>query len=168
MKLFSIPASVYLSTVDNHSSIKESILEQIASMGDHRFGNISNTDWHLSTETNRPYYDIVKPLIDKHNEEIRTLLGYNTISMENYWFQQYKTGDFHEWHVHNKCLFSNIYFVNLTGDNPKTRFGYLGEEFYVPVEEGTILTFPSYLHHRSPENTSSEKKTVISWNTDCE
>jgi hypothetical protein len=166
MKLFNIPASVYISTIPQHGFVKDLILQQIASMGEHRHDFIFNTDWHLGKETCRPYYDIVKPIIENHNEEIKILLGYEKLYTINYWFQQYKTGDWHGWHIHNSCVFSNVYFVNLTGDNPKTRFRYLGEEFTVPVEEGTILTFPSYLHHQSPENTSSEIKTVIAWNTD--
>jgi len=168
MKLFNIPASVYVSTVPHHSFLKDCILYQIASMGEHRHENIFNTDWHLDKSTPRPYYETVRPIIDNHNREIQTLLGYDeTLKTDNYWFQQYKTGDFHKLHIHSSCVFSNVYFVNLTADNPKTKFWYLGEEFSVPVEEGTIITFPSYLQHQSPENTSTQTKTVIAWNTDC-
>jgi len=168
MKLFSIPSCVYMSTVPQHDMIKPFILQLIETMGEHRHEFIFNTDWHLGKETNRSYYDIVRPIMENHNEEIRTLLGYEKMKVLNYWFQQYKTGDWHGWHIHNACVFSNVYFVNLTGDNPKTKFRYLGEEFSVPVEEGTIITFPSYLQHQSPENTSTQTKTVIAWNTDCD
>jgi hypothetical protein len=167
MKLVNIPASVYISVVQQHSLLKDYILQQIQSMGENRHDFISNTDWHLGKDYVRPYFEVVRPIIDNHNEQIRTLLEYETIKTINYWFQQYKTGDWHGWHIHNACVFSNVYFVNLNGDNPKTRFRYLGEEFSVPVEEGMIITFPSYLQHQSPENKSTETKTVVAWNTDC-
>ena len=39
------------------------------------------------------------------------------------------------------------------------------EEVPIEVEEGTILTFPSWLIHSSPINTSDKTKTIISFNS---
>lgn len=173
MKLFDIPSSLYISDVIHHSVIKDEILEKIASMGKYSMiqpesQSISNTDWHLDKSNRRPYYDIVEPIINNHNEEIRELLGYSRIRVINYWHQQYETGDYHGWHNHPACVFSNVYYVSLSGDNPSTTFSYLGKEFSVPVQEGMILTFPGYLLHKSGMNNSEQTKTVIAWNSDCE
>ena len=173
MKLFNIPSSLYSSDVIHHSIIKDDILDKIASMGkcsmiESNYQSISNTDWHLDKNTSRPYYDIVEPIIIHHNEEIRQLLGYSRIRVINYWYQQYERGDFHKWHNHPACVFSNVYYVSLSDNNPKTTFSYLGEEFSIPVHEGMILTFPGYLIHKSGENTTDDIKTVIAWNSDCE
>ena len=38
----------------------------------------------------------------------------------------------------------------------------------VMVEEGDILTFPSYLMHESPVNFCDENKIIISFNIDID
>ena len=36
------------------------------------------------------------------------------------------------------------------------------------IEEGDILTFPSFVIHRAPTNNGDAKKTIISWNMDTD
>ena len=169
MRSFAIPCDVFVSEVKNHSTIKQDILNAIRDMGEFSYrmkeNQLSNTDWHLTT-VERKYYDIVKPILDAHNEELGNALGFN-MNITNYWFQQYKTGDSHTWHLHGGATHSNVYYVELDSENPKTSFRHNGNEFDVPVKEGCILTFPSYLTHCSKENKSLSTKTVIGFNTDA-
>ena len=48
--------------VENHSEIKQSLLEQIESIGTHNIvennQKISNTDWHLNSNYKRNYIEI--------------------------------------------------------------------------------------------------------------
>lgn len=156
--------------VENHSDIKQPILNAISSMGLHsnidNNQSISNTDWHLNGNVYRPYFDYIDPIIKNISKEIQLMLQIpEQIQLINYWFQQYKKDDFHTWHIHGGCNFSCVYYVNLNDDNAKTTFRLLnGSEFTVDVKEGNILIFPSYLPHTSKSNNSDVVKTVIAFN----
>jgi hypothetical protein len=170
MNCVDIPSKVFLNSVENHQTYKNQILESIKSMGsfslnEPNISSIYNSDWHLNRQGfESHYYDLVKPVLLDHIETVRSFLNYKKLEITNYWFQQYKKDDFHIWHTHGGCLFSSVYYVELAEDNPITTFK-MGElEFKVPVKEGDIITFPSFLAHCSPINQSETIKTVISFN----
>ena len=156
--------------VSNHRLIKQLILNAIKKMGTYSFINnyqrITNTDWHLSNEFDRPYYEYVSPIIDNVRNEVSQYFKYNEdkITLTNCWFQQYAKNDYHLWHSHGRSTFSCVYYVSLSDDNPKTLFRIGADEFSVEVKEGEILTFPSFLEHVSKENTSDLIKTVVAFN----
>lgn len=164
-----VPAHVFVRQVPAHLDIKPRILEAIQAMGEFSYrsvqNSLSNTDWHLNANIIRPYFDIVRPNIAEHVEALRADRGYDTVSVGGVWFQQYKHGDFHDWHMHGDCTFSSVYYVDLAGGTPKTSFLYNGVEFDIEVSEGDIITFPSYLMHKSKVNTSKNIKTVIAFNS---
>lgn len=156
--------------VADHETIKPLILKDIKEMGSYslidKHQHITNTDWHLHEGYNRPYFVHVEPHITKVCGKLRIELGYTEtrIQLLNYWFQQYKKGDYHTWHNHIKSLFSAVYYVNLQNDNPKTSFRLGDKEFEIDVKEAEILIFPSFLEHTSKENKSEYTKTIVSFN----
>lgn len=160
---------MYISNVENHKNIKPKILHNIQKTGEYSMRDseqsISNTDWHLRPNFPRPYWDIFKDFADSHNNKIMELAGFKSWTTCNYWFQQYKKGDYHKWHIHGDSLFSNVYYVDLPNDEIKTEFILHGELLNINVKEGQILTFPSFMIHRSPENIYSDIKTVVAFNT---
>ncbi len=166
-----LPFELFMTKVLNHDQIKKEILQAIKLQGSYSFINdaqcISNTDWHLSSSFNRPYIEVTRFVILEHLENLRKHFNYDAVKLTNYWFQQYKKGDYHSEHTHSGCSFSNIYYVDLDKNSPKTNFSYKGKFYSVDVEEGNILTFPSFLIHFSPENKSNHIKTVISFNADA-
>jgi cupin superfamily acireductone dioxygenase involved in methionine salvage len=170
MKQININCPLFISNVTNHTQIKNDILQSISSMGSFSYretiNNITNTDWHLNNNYSRKYFEIVKPVLYNHIDLVKKTLGYKTLDIINYWFQQYYPGDYHGWHNHGKCVFSNVYYVDLAETSPKTQFKLGDTEFYVDVSEGDIITFPSFLAHQSPINQSSFVKTVIAFNVD--
>jgi hypothetical protein len=161
----------YLYDVPNHAEVKPLILESIKSMGTHcvvkEGQQISNTDWHLSPERERPYFEYVKPIIDAHTQALTKSANLFEsdygIKFTHYWFQQYAKGDYHTWHIHEYCLFANVYYVDLPDGAAKTSFKVGDKEFEVEVAEGQILTFPSCFFHCSKPNPA-KTKTVISFN----
>lgn len=171
MKSIPVPAHVWVYSVEDHAQLKPQILEAIGSMGEFSYrsaqNSLANTDWHLAANVLRPYHDIVRPVLTKHAEATRIAGAYDSVSIGSVWFQQYKTGDFHSWHTHGECVFSSVYYVDLPDEAPKTSFMYAGTEFEISVQEGDILTFPSYLVHRSAVNTGSGQKTVIAFNSNA-
>ena len=155
--------------VEHHLIIKERILNAIQEMGTFSFINknqqISNSDWQLGREFNRPYVEYLGKVFNDVGEFVTNKFNYEQkVSVSNFWFQQYKSGDYHLWHKHENCLFSCSYYVNLSEDNPTTSFELFGEEFEVNVKEGSILIFPSFLNHCSKKNESENIKTVIAFN----
>lgn len=179
MKFFdaSIPCHVFKTHVDSHKNVKTQILNSIEKLGIHGFSlkheKIYNTDWHVKLDRskefqNKEYIDIVLPIINKHLTFIANKTGLQSPLVSELWFQQYAQEDFHGWHVHGRCMFSNIYYVELPQNSAKTTFRHFGQEFEIGVEEGDILTFPSFLQHCSKPNKDVNKKTVIAFNVDFE
>jgi hypothetical protein len=159
---------IFITKVSNHNLIKKDILDNISRMD--RFGlvtkgqSLTNTDWFTPTSVERPYIPIVVPVIEHHNKMLEQVIK-GKIDIDNIWFQQYDKGDYHSWHVHGKSVFSNVYYVDLNNQNPKTSFRILDQEVDVEVEEGSIVTFPSFIAHCSKINQSDNIKTVISFNS---
>lgn len=170
-RLTNIPLEFFITSVSNHKVVKKSILKAIEEQGCYGFKNkaqqISNTDWHLSPSFPRPYIEIAGSIIVGHLDMLKDYFGYDAVTLKNYWFQQYGKGDHHSEHTHSSCNFSSIYYVDLGRGTPKTNFVFRGKIYSLDVNEGDILTFPSFLIHFSPENKVSHTKTVISFNSDA-
>lgn len=153
-------------SVDPTQSLKQDILDAITQKGKYSMEvadqKISNTDWHLRPEHARPYWDIVLPAISDPLMEFAADLE-GRLNIDNYWFQQYETGDYHGWHRHANSMFNCVYFVELPTPQAATKFKFNGEEFTVPVSEGDLLVFPSYLLHQSAPS-SEGRKTVVAIN----
>jgi hypothetical protein len=160
---------IFIIKVKDHQLIKDDILNSISSMGKHsmvtKHQSISNSDWYIPRDRERPYLSIIHSVIENHSKILVDILKANNIQLLNVWFQQYEKGDFHTWHTHSSCIFSNVYYVDLDSQNPKTSFRVLGQEIEVDVEEGNIVTFPSFIEHCSKVNQSNNTKTVISFNS---
>jgi hypothetical protein len=154
--------------------IKEEILNNIKKMG--KFSliqenlinkqKIYNTDWHLNDSFVRYYQDNIINIFQDINIHINNLYSCDAkLSIINYWFQQYEKNDYHQWHIHNSCIFSCVYYVDIQEDTPKTLFKLFDKsEIEIEMNEGEILIFPSYLEHISKLNKSDKTKTIISFN----
>lgn len=172
-----VPCKVFKTHVQNHAELKSTILESIAELGIHnavtKFERISNTDWHIKKDLsiafeNRKYLKIVNPILTEHNKKVAEYTGSIGIYTNHVWFQQYEKLDFHGWHNHGNCMYSNVYYVELDKSCPRTSFKFMGTEFNIDVEEGDILTFPSFLSHCSRPNKSGLRKTVVAFNSNSE
>lgn len=127
---------------------------------------IKKSDWNLPLEHPRPYLDFIKPkLIETVTESFHSL-NLDLIQFHNFWFQQYHNEDLHDWHVHQNCHFANVFFLELPDTDYKTQIQNFNRRKIIDynVSEGDILTFPSFLYHRSPKNYSTLRKTIISFN----
>jgi hypothetical protein len=160
-----------ISDVANHQEIKQKILSEIKEVGIHSSivegVSVSNTDWELHANYPRRYWRTVEPLFQDQNHKICALYNHEVRAiLKNFWFQQYAFDDFHSWHLHESCLYSSVYYVELPEKGSRTTFKFLGQEFEMDVKEGQIISFPSILLHCSKPNKSQSTKTIISFNTD--
>tara|TARA_R110000803_G_C11784309_1_gene297075 strand:+ start:40 stop:558 length:519 start_codon:yes stop_codon:yes gene_type:complete len=165
---------VFVKSFDKHLEIKKPLLEEFdqldystATLDKSDNDYITKTDFNYKDKDNLKYQQVLKPLFVKHLLDL--FKDYNCIDLEiiNMWFQQYQQNDTHHWHTHINSHFSCVYFVELPDTNIKTEI----QSFYkkkhkinYKVKEGDILTFPSYLYHRSPPNIVDRRKTIVSFN----
>ena len=161
----------YITQVEEHEIVKPKILEAISQLGinpgpkEEYNSHITNTDWHLPPNLQREYFKICFPLFSNHFNQIKNNYGWwYHEQLKNYWFQQYEKGDWHGMHIHNNCLFSSVYYLELPDGSSKTTFKTPQRTFEVEIKEGEIITFPSIFFHESRENKSEKRKTVVSAN----
>jgi len=126
---------------------------------------ISKTDWHLCTNTQRPWFQYFKDEFLDTLLSIYRNLGYGGFRLNEIWFQQYLTNSQHGWHTHGSN-FTNVYYLELPKDSPKTELiePFTKKRFYLDVEEGDLVTFPSFVLHRTEPNLSVNRKSIISFN----
>jgi len=173
MKEHLVTYPVRINKFKEHNELKDKLLDAIARQENVENltgpnNNITRCDWSdMRFDRSREWLGLMGIALHEHLDQWAASLDYDTFQIHEIWFQQYNTGSKHAWHVHG-ANFTNVYFLDLPKDSPKTQWidpvSKLAHEF--DVEEGDIITFPSWLIHRAPENQSSEMKTIISWNMD--
>lgn len=112
-----------------------------------------------------PFLQSVTPHMDTMCQQL--MMGRWDISEA--WFVEYEKNNYAQWHVHPKCMWTNVYYLSLPEESPITTFLSLpsGEEIEVcNIEEGMIVSFPSAAIHCSRPNQSDIPKTVIAFNSD--
>lgn len=171
MIIGNVTVPILRNRVENHAEVKDSILKAIDEFPRHLVYNkkdtIFNSDYTLPRSFERRYWNFVQPIIERTTikslfEEFKC----KEIQIDNYWFQQYQESDSHGWHTHGGTHWTNVYFVELPDEKLKTEILDMRKENYIEYEakEGDIITFPSFLYHRSPINDTRERKTIISFN----
>jgi hypothetical protein len=146
-----------LSFIDNFSGFKEKIFNDNDS--------ITKTDWNSDESLEKDYQSYLKPYLIDHTAKL--FCKYNSLGIRfgNLWFQQYCHADHHDWHIHGLCHFTSVYFLELDDSSIKTEIKDLsGNIIEYTANEGEIVSFPSFLYHRSPPNYSEKRKTIISFN----
>jgi hypothetical protein len=91
-------------------------------------------------------------------------MNYKSFDKGSVWFQQYTKQDYHTWHRHPGTDWGFVYYVELPKDGPVTEFRNplnQDETFTPDIKEGQFLLFPGLLEHRSNENQSNHRKTVV-------
>lgn len=164
--------SYIISKFEFHDEMKETLLSSIESMNINTIEDdgqcIKKTDWNLDYSVDRMYWKILQPKLTEHMIDVYKELGFTNFGYTNYWFQQYYYDDFHSWHVHSKASYTNIYYLELPGNDVRTNLkDQKNNTFLIPdVKEGYILTMPGIIWHCSPPNRTNKRKTSIVFNVD--
>lgn len=162
-----------ISKFNKHFELKEQLLRLLDKENSHSINptitendSITATDWNFNNDDQRNYLKFIKPYIIDTMMESFKILKPTGLVFGNFWFQQYYENDLHGWHVHKNCHWTNVYYVELPFNNLKTEILKPGstETIDFDAEEGDIISFPSFLYHRSPINTNKQRKTIISFN----
>jgi hypothetical protein len=172
--MYNINCPVIVSRLVQHDQVKEQLLTLIDEMPtsciDHDNGLddvISKTDWNLDDTVREKYLDLVKPILISHTVDEFKKFNSTGIAFGNFWFQQYNHLDTHDWHIHGKCHWTNVYFLELPDKNLKTQIQNFDRSSLINYQatEGDVVSFPSFLYHKSPVNNTLFRKTIISFNT---
>ena len=148
-----------------HSEIKPKLLKLIAKISQPKKEKndiISNTDFSLAKDHKKEYLDLFYKHIPSVMQDLCKNFHCKRWEIHNAWFQQYCKNDYHGWHNHGNCQFANVYYLELPDRKMTTEFY---ENDLIKAEEGSILTFPSVLIHRSKLHLSNKRKTIIAFNS---
>ena len=150
-----------------HNQLKDNLLDLIDKMPvvkeEYKDADkITKTDWRIPKDWNREYLNYFYKNIEDHMLMLCDEFKCLNWTIQNGWIQQYGQVDKHHWHNHSGCQFSNVYYLELPDTDMKTEF--LNEQD-ISVKEGDIITFSSHLFHRSKQNNSNLRKTVIVFNS---
>lgn len=163
-----IPCSAFKTHPEGHEAVKSEFIKTISVLKKDEYKDlqtISRSDWR-DTPKNSIYPDAIEQNIIEHIQQVKIKLNLDNYWLQNCWFQQYKTGDFHGWHVHAKAMFAGVYYIELPKDSEGTLFSHINKEFYLPTTEGDIISFPTFVRHCSVPNKSLHTKTIIAFNYD--
>lgn len=171
---------VWSYSLTSHSEIKDYLLQEI----DKSVGNsvvdsttvetkdkdlITKTDFFQKKENFYTNSYILKLHSEFKKEFYNVLMDYycaENFNLDYAWYQQYKTGDLHDWHFHPTSNISFVYFLELNSYKESTQFFDTKKRkvFHPKVKEGDVIVFPSFTPHRSPRIKTKNRKTVISGN----
>lgn len=175
MKITTFETSLYVQEIKEHNNNKDNILKLIKEMPDNQYSRddqtISKTDWNVPSDRHRDYLTAFYRMIAPYYDNLMKTLKFTKWEIFNGWFQQYIKSDYHSWHVHPTGNYTNVYYLEMPEHHMKTEIynTTTNDIIYIDVHEGDLITFPAFLHHRSPVIHSDKRKTIISFNSsfDC-
>lgn len=170
MNKFKLEIPYVISKFKKHNEVKSKLLELIdkAEAKDiFELGDQMRTDWVIPNSVRKEYFEFIQPILDEHMNEVFFSLNHEGAVVRNFWFQQYKYNGTHNWHQHRGISWSNVYYVELGKDSPRTALKnpINNQQIIIPeVTEGDILTIPGLVWHCSQPNNSDQRKTVYVFN----
>ena len=169
MKLHNLKSFYITHQIKEHHIHKNILLSLINEIPNNSYENISHTDFNLPKEYKRKYLDyFYNNVIKDYMNNLCNILKIENWNIQEGWFQQYNKKDNHNWHAHPDCQFTNIYFLELPDIKYITELNNscFNETIDLQnVSEGYVITFPSYILHRSIPINEDTKKTIISFNS---
>ena len=179
MKKIKVPDCICQLKMIDHDKIKDRVLSEISKSFDelipksnddsYYVDSISRLDWNQALDLERPWVKIVLPNFRISITEFLTECGYNDITLNQMWYQQYEEGDQHGWHIHG-CHYTGVYYLEYPKGSAKTEVCSpynLKSQKIEDVEEGDIIIFPAHWIHRGLEN-GKDRKTIVSYNLDID
>jgi len=174
IKLASTPIFHTLYKCPEYLDFKQELLNQIKvspSYQETEKDSIYRLDFTLAREDKKYLELVLSNVILPTIEHQANLLSFGdskiSLHVIDIWFQQYIKNDIHKWHTHPKSNFNNIFYLEKP-DKVNTEFYCpIRKEIYIidNIQEGDILTFPGHVVHRSGLNTTTDRKTVIAFNS---
>lgn len=181
-KVFTYDAPCVIRPFKDHAALRDLVLKEILDDASSNDRNYEYYDEHdvpymdILTDYGTPlehvkYYDLIREPLNKHMYKVATEdMGFHDVNnVIELWYQIYYNQQMHGWHIHHNCNFTSVWYLEFPDGAPRTEFmDTRTKEVKVidDIQEGDILTFPSYVVHRAPVNLGQERKTILSWHVD--
>lgn len=173
MQVLETISPIFIYNVADHKEHKEILLNAIDlfikskdSELDESHGALNtaiHSDWNSTRGDYLQYF--YKYIVSLHITKITQNLNLQAWEIDNGWFQQYTQMAEHIWHTHPNTQFTNVYYLELPDNKYVTELLDINQQpIILKAQEGDIVTFPSYLLHRSIPN-GKKRKTIISYNS---
>jgi hypothetical protein len=169
IKIKKIPSYYLVTKIKEHKQIKDKLLSLIDSIPKNSFEDITHTDWNLPKNLKREYLEYFYKIITPYINEMANLLKQDTCYITNGWFQQYYKNNFHNYHIHEKTNFTNVYYLELPDVRKTTSIRPVinsKKSLNLIAKEGDLVTFPAMYYHASEKINDNFRKTIISFNSD--
>lgn len=174
MKKFKISTPCIISNLKDHKKLKDTLVSLIKDTKadfledkNEYFGDlIHKLDWKNSQDKSRKWVQFIQPHLQKYFNECANKLGYQTVNINNLWFQQYNKNGKHGWHIHGDN-YTGVYYVKFSKKAARTELidpFSQGKKIIINAKEGDIVIFPSYVIHRAAKQKDNSEKIIISFN----
>jgi hypothetical protein len=177
MKKIKLNSVCLISKFKKHLFYKDALLhlfekekEYSVDVDNYYTDKISKLDWSKSTNFNREWIKLIKKDLINHFNDCASFLGYQKIILKDLWFQQYKKGDTHGWHIHGEN-YTGVYYVEynkMCGNTQLIDSFNQNKLINLNTKEGDIVLFPSTVIHRASIQKNDLRKTIISFNINFE
>lgn len=169
IKSYQIDNEYFVTEIPDFESFKGAFKEVIKELDSDRietdYERVDYTDWSSPYE-DKIYAEIVREKIDPFLQAMAEHLYCKVYTVHEFWYQRYKVTDYHKWHNHVGCMYSNVLYVDLPDSKYSTKIfnRYNNKVIQVPdLKEGMILSFPANYAHMSPTIEEGEK-SILSFN----
>jgi uncharacterized protein (TIGR02466 family) len=174
------PISVYKENLRLLSKDELNFLDNLE-VCEQTLGNKSSVNTHVLNSSELFY--IKKLIEEKINEYWKSVLLFNTeIYITNSWLNTNDTNQQHFLHNHSNSILSGVYYINVEDSLPLITFNRMqlpfllnfipkeftmfnSTEWSIPVENGSLIIFPSTLYHYVKPNTSNKTRLSLAFNT---
>tara|TARA_S200002703_G_scaffold58320_1_gene50694 strand:+ start:1114 stop:1710 length:597 start_codon:yes stop_codon:yes gene_type:complete len=161
---------IFKAKIDDFELLNDTLLECVEGLPSEGYSGVTKVD-HRHNKNGKPiYFDLLFNAVCPHLKQLaiaNRLKEPKRSDIEiSMWFQQYQNNSFFNWHTHNQT-YAMVYFCELPyGGQVTTEMVdvWQKELFTVDAEVGDMIVFPAFIPHRSPPNTTHERKTVFSAN----
>ena len=144
--------------------------------------NCSQSDQVLDDPKLSELKDAISNEIDMAARGALGLKGQNSLKISCSWTNYAEKGKGHTKHIHRNSVISGVFFIDVEKSVPWIKFdnplpSWYGEwerEFYnpingfgydLPVSNGDLVFFPSWLVHYVPVNTTNHTRITLSFDT---
>ena len=173
------PTKIYRDYLDRRITNEE--LEEVIKLGQETHDNFGNliTNNHNILD-NKKFIDIKNFIQRNLNEYIEKVIQPKSkvsIFITESWLNYNRTNEFHHLHYHKNSYLSGVFYINtLKDDNivlvdsqPKycleIESEYSTDQWNLPVKQGQLILFPSFLYHEVEKNRERETRVSLSFNT---
>jgi len=134
------------------------------------------TDYFYKVESGNKDKDLetIRSLFSPEIEKFRKCFSFEDVEMLVSWFEMSMNGQHHEVHNHGATGYSAVCFIDFDKKYHKpTNFVSPFNDFYKGntltfeppnIHEGSLIFFPSCIHHYAPANHSNIPRMIISFN----